>query len=348
MKHEIVRRIKLSAYGPRNLILRATGESLKPKWLWFEVNDRCNNRCIFCNIWRKKPAKDPLELKEIERMLSDPLFEEVEYILNSGGEPTVRDDLEEIFLIEHKVLPKATLQLGTNGSLPERVIDVVKSAIKHDINIDVGVSLDGIGENRDLIRGVKGSFEKVDRLLHELVAMREKHRDKLRLSVGFVLIDLTLPSLDEAKAYAQKLNVDLNAQWYSHSPYYNTGKNLATNKEALFEVVRSLPPSFVREMKLKALRGKSIKFPCFAMHTFCLLQCNGDIVPCFEFWDTKVGNVRETPPSLVWHSSEAKKARKMVKECQGCLNDCGVMWSLGSFPWMALPFYIKRMLGVVK
>src|SRR4030066_716014 len=91
-------------YGPKNITLRATrGESLKPQWLWFGVTDKCNSRCRHCSIWNQKPTENPLTPDEIYRTLNDPIFKEVKYVINSGGEPVVRRDIEEIVLIEHEV-----------------------------------------------------------------------------------------------------------------------------------------------------------------------------------------------------------------------------------------------------
>lgn len=342
-KNKIVRCIKGGAYGAKNLILRATSESLRPRWLWFGVTDRCNSRCIYCDIWRKKPTKDVLAAEEIEKTLSDPLFRNVEYILNSGGEPTLRHDLKEIILAEHKALPKVRIQLSTNGLLPKRVIDVVKFAITHNINIDVGTSLDAIGEEHDSIRGAKGNFEKVDWLLHELVALKEKHGNKISLGFGFTLTDRTLPHLEEVRAYAQRLNVDCIVQWYNQSSFYdNIEKDLSGNEESMIKAVRSLPYPILREMWLKWLRSKSIKFRCFAMYTFCVLQCNGDISPCLSLWDVKAGNVRESSPTEIWHSAKAKEARKFVKKCQGCLNSWGTGWSFASSYYPYLLYYLKH------
>jgi MoaA/NifB/PqqE/SkfB family radical SAM enzyme len=226
---------------------------------------------------------------------------------------------------------------------------VVKSAIKYNINIGVGVSLEGIGENHDLVRGVRGLFGKVDWLLHELLALRNNAGDKLSITVGFVLSDLTLPALEEVKTYIQKLDVPLHVQWYNEASYYdNIGEHLLCNTELIIEAVRLLLPTPIHEMGIKLLRGQSIKFPCFALYTFCLLKCNGDIVPCFDFWDVKIGNVRESSPSLIWHSTEAKKARRMVKECQGCLNACGVGWSFGASFYPLLLHRFKRILRITK
>ncbi len=339
-----MRGVKGVVYGAKNLILRATSESLRPKWLWFGITDKCNSRCIYCNIWHKKPAKDVLTPEEIEKTLSDPIFGDVEYILNSGGESTLRRDLEDIILAEHKALPKARIQLSTNGLLPDRVINVVKSAITHNINIDVGTSLDAIGEEHDSIRGVKGNFKKVDWLLQELVVLREKYGAK-RISpcFGFTLTDRTLPYLEEVREYAKRLNVPYLVQWYNQSSFYgNIGKDLTGNDKSIIKAVQSLPYPILREMWLKWLKGESIKFRCFAMYTFCVLQCNGDISPCLSLWDVKVGNVRESSPTQIWHSPEAKKARKMVKDCQGCLNSWGTGWSFYSSFYPILLFYLRH------
>jgi len=343
MEHKIVRGVKGVVYGAKNLILRATSESLRPKWLWFGITDKCNSRCIYCDIWRKKPTKDVLTPEEIEKTLSDPIFRDVEYILNSGGESTLRRDLEDIILAEHKALPKARIQLSTNGLLPDRVINVVKSAITHNINIDVGTSLDAIGEEHDSIRGVKGNFEKVDWLLHELVALRENYGNKISVGFGFTLTNRTLPYLEEVRAYAQRLNVDCLVQWYNESSFYsNTGKNLSSNDDSITKAIQSLPNSITREMWLKWLMGKPIKFQCFAMYTFCVLKCNGDISPCLSLWDVKVGNVRESSPTEIWHSADAKKARKIIKNCQGCLNSWGTGWSFNSSFYPILSFYLRH------
>ena len=347
--YKILRYIKRVINACKAIVLRATTQSLKPKYLWFGVNNICNNRCIFCDIWHNKSTENTLTVKEIEKIFNDNLFKDLELVMIAGGEPVLRDDLKEIILTIHKAVPKARIQLSTNGLLYERVLDVVKFAIKHEINIDVGISLDAINEKRDIIRGIKGSFEKVDRLLHELVAIRKKHSNRLTLVAGMILIDATLPLLKDVELYCQKLNVPLGLQWYSQTSYYNNeGKNLAADCQALAKIIQALPPSFNNEMKLKALNGKSIKFCCFAMYTFCILQYNGDITPCFNFWDVKVGNTRQNSPSEIWHSSEAKKTRKMVKNCQGCLNDCALEWSVESSPLVALSFPIKKSLGIIR
>ena len=332
------------AVGLKNSFFLSANKPLKPKWIVFMVTDRCNSRCIHCNIWRQKPTKNPLSPEEIEKIFSDKLFKNVKYVLCTGGEPTVRDDIEEIFLRLHKALPKATLQLSTNALLPERVIKLVETAMRNDIKLEVGVSLDGIGKIHDEIRGIRGNFKKADWLLHKLVELRNKYEDRLDIAAGIVISDLTVDSVYEVREYAERLNIGLEEAWFNISSFYGNynEEDKAKLKEKIIEVVKSQPTSLLQEKWLESLRGDSIKFPCFAMNTFCVIKCNGDIVPCLNLWDKKVGNVREASPTEIWHSFEAKKVREAIKKCQGCLNTWGANWSFQNSYYPILSFYLSH------
>lgn len=102
--------------GIKNSTLR-TFHHLKPKRVWIMDTDLCNSACIMCNIWQNKKTFEPLSPAEIKKALSDPIFDDLEYIIQTGGEPTVREDLKEFMLAQHEARPNATLHLGTNGIL---------------------------------------------------------------------------------------------------------------------------------------------------------------------------------------------------------------------------------------
>lgn len=327
--------------APKNLIFRALGIPLKPRWVVFMPTDACNSHCLHCDIWRQKPTRDYLSPEEIEKAFSDKFFNNIEFVMITGGEPTVRGDLKDVILGIHSALPWASIQLSTNALLPERALEAAKTAIENNINFEVGISLDGIGKEHDRLRGTEGNFEKADWLLRQLVELRKKYKDKLGIAAGVVLSDFTLHSLQEIREYAKELEISLVEAWYNESSFYhNVGKNKFQRQ--LFEAVKSQPPSLIQENWLKFLKGESIKFPCFALNTFFILKCNGDVAPCLNLWDLKAGNVRDNSASEIWHSFEAKKARNAVKKCQGCLNGWGAGWSFRSSYYQILSFYIRH------
>ena len=334
---------KNTILGSKNLLLRNIKGSLRPQGLVFMVTDKCNSRCTHCNIWRQKGVDNPLTPKELEKTLSDPLFKDIREIINTGGEATLRTDLEEIFLAEHKALPKANLQLSTNALIPQRTIDLAKTLLKRGIPLSIGISLDGVGEHHDKVRGVKGNFRQVDLLVHELIKLKEIYKDKLNFVLGFTLSGLTVDYMKEVQEYGEKIGVDVLIQWYNQSNFYsNIGRELSKTDKKLLDAVKSLPPSFIRESWLSSIEGKFIKFPCFALHTFCALKTNGDIVPCLNLFESSAGNVREKTPTEIWKSKEAQEIRKTIKNCSGCLNQWGSGWSFESCPFPGILFYLTH------
>lgn len=302
---------------------------LKPRWLWVGVTDLCNSRCEYCNIHLKKPTEKPLSPDEFQKIFKDPLFKDVTYVLNSGGEPTVRRDLLEVLLAEHEARPTATIQLSTNGLLPDRTIQVAEEMNQRKIKFEVGISLDGVGKEHDAIRGVEGNFEKVDYLVKKLLEM------KIPVSLGSTLTVKNIENNLQARDYSKKLNVPFMFHWFNTSDFYgnDTSERSETYRKtaAMIQAVESTTPTgLYRDMWVNELNGVQPKFRCFALNTFAVLKCNGDIAPCLSMWDNPIGNVRSEKPTSVWESQTAQNIRKTVKQCKGCLNNWGVCWSLNS------------------
>jgi MoaA/NifB/PqqE/SkfB family radical SAM enzyme len=333
--------------GSSNLLMISMGNNLKPKWIWFGVTDRCNSRCTHCNIWKKKDKDEILTLEEIRRAFNDPLFKNVEGVINSGGEVLLRNDIQEILELEHELFPKAVINISTNGLLPEVMLKLVNNMLAKNIKINASVSLDGIGQKHDEIRGVPDNFKKVDYLLYELTKLRSKYPDKLSLVLGFTLSSLTVENWEEVNSYSNNIGIDLSAQWYNQSSFYDNNDIYNKNENKIFEVVAKQPNTIIRDKWLKLLKNKSIKFKCFAAQSFFALKCNGDIVPCLTNWDDVLGNVREKTPSEIWQSKSAEKARKKISQCEGCLNSWGVEWSASTIFYPRLFFYIKNPLAII-
>ena len=97
---------------------------LLPTTLNFMVNDVCNSRCKMCRVWEQKGERE-ITPEELSTILRDPLFSNLRYVGVSGGEPTLRNDLPEIFrVIADKDGIKGT-GLITNALAAEQVIKQV-------------------------------------------------------------------------------------------------------------------------------------------------------------------------------------------------------------------------------
>jgi MoaA/NifB/PqqE/SkfB family radical SAM enzyme len=325
----VIRKIALTApRGLRDLCGEAFFEELTPEFLWLEATDACPNQCAFCDIGRNVPTKGVLTPLEIEIVLRDLLFERLRVVVVSGGEPTVRKDLDDVLAAVHRARPGAYVVLSTSAVLPERLLPVVRAALDRGTRLEVGVSLDGLASRHDEVRGMPGLFDKVDRALRELAELRRARPESLAVKVGFVISDATVDQMDAVRDYAAGLGLDFNAQWYNQGAYYgNVGRDLLTDGVNIERATRSLPPAPLHALARRVLRGKPLEYSCSTLHNSCLLKCNGDVVPCFNYWNETAGNVRRDAPSAIWRSAGARKTRGVVRACHGCLNSCGVLWS---------------------
>lgn len=305
--------------------------------LWVETTDLCNSKCKTCNIWQNKATHNILDIN----VLSDPLFKNVDYIINSGGEPSLVD-LERLLLCEHELLPKAILQVSTNGILADKVAHAVWSALANGAKVEVGVSLDGIDDAHDEWRGVKGNFAQVDNLLEKLSCLRKEY-PCLYVSVGSTLTDYTAKQCGDLLGYTRKIGVPFMWHWYNTSSFYNNCP-LNVAPKVVREALGCMSDSVYKRMWLDSLYGVSPRFKCYALRNFAVLKCNGDVVPCLTLWNSAIGNVAKDKPSKVWNSENACAVRKQIAHCAGCLNSWGVGWSLQAEYWRNLRFAIMRRL----
>lgn len=141
----------------------------KPVVLQFPVTDICNSRCQMCRIWEIKKSDD-ISPEDLRKGLRNPLYSEVSGVGLNGGEPTLRKDLGQLAETLFEELPKLrSISLITNAymyeEVIERIIDVGTVVQKNNGMLDVMVSLDGVGEVHDRIRGKPGNFERAQKVI---------------------------------------------------------------------------------------------------------------------------------------------------------------------------------------
>src|SRR5690606_12474368 len=93
----------------------------KPYFLNYPTATLCNHKCVMCNIHEIK-KRDEVEVEDLKKILSDPLFGNIESIGLSGGEPFMKKDLVEVItaLVE-KLKSLHHFSINSNGQLPNRI-----------------------------------------------------------------------------------------------------------------------------------------------------------------------------------------------------------------------------------
>jgi MoaA/NifB/PqqE/SkfB family radical SAM enzyme len=174
----------------------------RPVLLNFEVTMRCNARCSFCDYW-KTPADardgEVAEFAEIARHFSPML------VTFTGGEPTLRRDLEEIVASVRGAVRYTYVQLITHGAM--LTLDRAKSL--WDAGVDqFNISLDYLDERHDAARGIPGLTEKILTLVPQ---MRAAGIGGVRFNtvIKHDNLDQLLPIVERAAALGGGVNFSL-------------------------------------------------------------------------------------------------------------------------------------------
>ncbi|MBP1922919.1 pseudo-rSAM protein/SPASM domain protein [Halorubrum alkaliphilum] len=126
----------------------------RPVVVW-NTTKRCNLYCEHCYAAADdEGAPNELSTAEGKALIDDLAEYGVPVLLFSGGEPMVREDLPE--LIEYAADSGVRPVLSTNGTLltRENARELKEAGLKY-----AGVSVDGLPERNDRIRGQDGAFD---------------------------------------------------------------------------------------------------------------------------------------------------------------------------------------------
>lgn len=201
--------------------------------LIYHVSFRCNSRCSFCFNWREinqNLAKE-LSLEEVNKIsLSMPNFE---WLLLSGGEPSLKSDLVEIIGIFYKNNKIKHLTFPTNGLLPERIFEIVKKLLDNykNLTINLSFSLDSLGEAHDELRGVRGCYEKVVESYRLLQPLRKNKN--LNVKFNSVISNMNYRGLEELIKKIKELKPDMHTIDFIRGDSALTFKNLKSEELGL-------------------------------------------------------------------------------------------------------------------
>ncbi len=121
--------------------------------IWNFTN-RCNLECKHCYSYAKADSKDFLSTSFIISKIKELKEGGVKFVIFSGGEPLIREDIFEIAQEMHN--NGIFTYLSTNGLFINK--KNVSKIIEH-FNY-IGISIDGIEEVHDNFRGMRGAFKK--------------------------------------------------------------------------------------------------------------------------------------------------------------------------------------------
>ncbi|HSA55239.1 MAG TPA: radical SAM protein [Gemmatimonadaceae bacterium] len=176
----------------------------RPLLVHFEVTERCNARCAFCNYW-KTPAGE--KANETERFVDAARFFNPMLVTFTGGEPLLRRDLERIVRAVHDSIRVKYITLITHGGMltPERGQSLWDAGVSQ-----FNISLDYLDERHDVARGIPGLTQKI---FATVTGMRALGIDAIRFNT--VIRSDNLEELLPLVRRARELGVGVNFSVYT-------------------------------------------------------------------------------------------------------------------------------------
>jgi len=127
-------------------------------------HNRCNCRCVMCDIWRIRQVRE-ITQRDLEPHLASLRQLDVKWIVFSGGEPLMHSDISSLSRLCRGEGVRVTLL--TAALTLEKRADIIAASMD-----DVIVSIDGPPHIHDKIRGIPGAYRRLQRGIEALHRFR--------------------------------------------------------------------------------------------------------------------------------------------------------------------------------
>jgi MoaA/NifB/PqqE/SkfB family radical SAM enzyme len=277
---------------------------------------RCNARCQMCDTWQYPTRVE----EEFPPELLEKLPRGLGRVNLTGGEPALRKDLLRIVEV---LAPKANrLEISTNGYFTDRLVEVAK---QHP-DLLIRISVEGLPETNDRIRGIKNGF---DHALRSYLRLREVGVKDLGFAV--TIQDSNKDDLLDLFHLADHLGAEF-AQAVPHNSYYfHKFDNRIDEVEGVQAAITSLIEGLLKSKRPKQwaraylnrglvdhVAGTKRRLDCTAGTDIFFLDPSGEVYPC-NGRDWSMGNLNESTFDEIWNGPKALAVRERVCSCDaGC------------------------------
>ena len=275
-----------------------------------------------CHVWQHPT----LPAEEVSPAVLAKLPGGFDYLNLTGGEPTLRADLEEIVDLLH---PKARqLEISTNGLQPDKLERIVA---KHP-DVKIRISLEGIAAKNDAIRGEKNGFERKIATLRRLIAAGGR-------DLGFATTfqddnaDQILDVYRLCCTYGGEMATSALHNGFQFHKIDNEPANRVRTARAvqplIVELLKSRRPknwfrAYLNLGLMKKILGQPRLIPCTAGRDFAFVDPWGRVYACNVRPDLEIGDLATQSWKEIMRGPRAAEARTRVARCT---HNC---WMVGS------------------
>ena len=313
---KLLNNIRIILIQLTNNIKNMLKKKLIPRDATVAITYACNSRCQMCNIWQ---IKNPplLSLKAV-----DNLSPALKYINLTGGEPFLHPRIVDIVKTIKGNNPHVQIIISTNGLATELIRKTMAQIYKIDKKIGIRVSIDGLKETHNKIRGVDNMFDKA---MGTVKALREIGIKNLGIS--FTIMENNASEIKDIYNLAKKEKLQLALALVQNSDIYfskktnkiNTVSRVASGLDYIIKQELSSwhPKKWARAfydygLKLYALKKERL-LPSGAGFDSLFIDPNGKVYPS-NLINLEIGDIKKDRLDAIWQSAKAGEVREKIKK----------------------------------
>ena len=331
----------------QNRLARKRGKVPLPRAAWLIPTWYCDLACITCGVWRRPRESTDLSPAQWRTVMAKLKFLDVVKLL--GGEPFTREDLPDIGLAVQEIIRPFVFHVVTAGKETARILEF--AARVGAPNLHLRVSMDGLGEVHEHLRGTPGLHAATRATLEGLLPLRD--RLGFHIGVNVAVHDQTLPHLAELAEFCHTRHISIipglaiTPFLEDRDPALSPPRVLMASdpqavRRALNELTRGGQGGYrwLERLGLKSMNDKifdemlagnsaTVHGPrCEALRSSMYVLPDGGVAAC-GLKHGSVGNLLTHSFDEVWHGEAASRSRQEVAACVGCLQH-----SESVFSWM--------------
>ena len=298
----------------------------RPVSIAFLLTERCNARCVHCDIWKNRGKEDPPAVERLKATLKElrgwlgPV-----QVTFSGGEALLKGYTTE--LVRYGTELGLLIEVLSHGYWEDQA-RIEELALCRPWRVTI--SLDGLGEVHDRVRGREGFFERTNRTIETLRRMRHDNGLNYSILLKTVIMEHNLAHVCEIADFAaerelevlyqpieQNYNTAEDPRWFLGSPNWPKDRDKATSVVERLIDLKHLGRPIVNTVEQLQVMSEYFQAPqrlrvavqehvahekrhlCSALTGF-QVQANGDVVVCPSV--PPIGNIKTRSIREIWET----------------------------------------------
>lgn len=303
----------------------------KPRTLQLPITSKCNSRCLTCNIWKHHERTD-IDVEKLKDVLSNPFFSQVTGVGINGGEPTLHSQFIDVVKTV-LTLPKLRSIFVISNCINADILlsylrEIYPLCKEKNVKLHLQISIDGVGEVHNLVRGINVSFDRSIKVLNELSRNKSLYLDDF--DIGCTISKHNVDYLAQIEDYFSDYDVPV----YYHLAVPNkrihnfedapfsvlTDKHATQMAKEFFYAKAHVTKDRIARIRytliyLYLARGTTKRmFKCNYLYQNITINENLDTFLCATASD-RVGNLYDRIPTLTEYNSFVKETKKHCNTC---------------------------------